>query len=142
MRRDDPNTYASDPSRQLNIVTPAMQEMGARIRAGRHAAGISQRAVADRAGVSQSEVSRLERGRGGNISTYRFVAICFAIGQSFPFGNCPHNHNCPHTRPTAPVHIRDQYQEPPNDHFEEPPDDHALGLDLPILITREDSDWW
>ena len=109
MRYGDPNSYASDPSRQINIVTPAMQEMGARIRAGRLAAGLSQRAVADWAGVSQSEVSRLERGQGGNISTYRFVAICFAIGPRFPFGSCPHNHDCPHTRPTPPAHIRRQF---------------------------------
>ena len=101
--------YLRAGPRQINHVTPAMQEMGARIRSGRLAAGLSQRAIAELAGVSQSEVSRLERGQGGNISTYRFVAICFAIGSAFPFGNCPHNHNCPHTRPTASVHIRRQF---------------------------------
>ena len=85
--------------RQYNIVTAAMSEMGARIRIGRLNAGLSQRAVAERAGVSQSEVSRLERGQGGNISTYRFVNICFAIGPAFPVGNCPHNHACTYTRP-------------------------------------------
>jgi DNA-binding XRE family transcriptional regulator len=87
--------------RQINIATPEMQEMGARVRVGRHAAGLSQRVVAYRAGVSQSEVSRLERGLGGNISTYRFVNICFAIGPSFPFGDCPHHHNCLYTRPRS-----------------------------------------
>ncbi len=128
-----------------------MVEMGARIRAGRHAAGLSQRAVADWAGVSQSEVSRLERGQGGNISTYRFVAICFAIGPSFPFGNCPHNHNCPHTRPAAAAHIRRQFDSPRDieerDPFDQPDHgqpagDHALGLERLNVITREDSDWW
>jgi transcriptional regulator with XRE-family HTH domain len=80
-----------------------MVEMGARVRVGRRQAGLSQRTVADRAGVSQSEVSRLERGQGGNISTYRFVAICFAIGPSFPFGDCPHPHVCTYTRPNQPT---------------------------------------
>ena len=90
-----------DRPRQYNIVTAAMVEMGARVRVGRHVAGLSQREVAARAGVSQSEVSRLERGQGGNISTYRFVNICFAIGPAFPFGDCPHGHSCTYTRPAG-----------------------------------------
>ena len=82
--------------RQSRIVSADMELVGARFRRGRQQAGLSQRRVAERAGVSQSEVSRLERGLGGGISTYRFVRIGLALGPTFPFGCCPHHEACPY----------------------------------------------
>jgi transcriptional regulator with XRE-family HTH domain len=80
--------------RQSRIVSAEMELFGARIRRGRLQAGMSQRKVAERAGVSQSEVSRLERGMGGGISSYRLVQIAMVLGPTFPFGNCPHHDSC------------------------------------------------
>ena len=80
--------------RQHSKPSPDMELIGSRFQRGRQQAGMTQRQVAAIAGVSQSEVSRLERGRGGGISTYRFVAIGMALGPGFPFGCCPHEHRC------------------------------------------------
>jgi transcriptional regulator with XRE-family HTH domain len=80
--------------RQSRIVSAEMELFGARIRRGRQQLGMSQRKLAERAGVSQSEVSRLERGMGGGISSYRLVRIGIALGPTFPFGSCPHHTAC------------------------------------------------
>jgi DNA-binding XRE family transcriptional regulator len=71
-----------------------MELIGSRFRRGRQQAGLSQRRVAERAGVSQSEISRIERGRAGGVSTRRFIAVAIALGPNFPLGCCPHNHGC------------------------------------------------
>jgi transcriptional regulator with XRE-family HTH domain len=73
---------------------PAMVELGARFRNGRLVAGASQRWVADHSGVSQTAVSRLERGLATGMTTERLLSIANAIGPSFPFGFCPHHTNC------------------------------------------------
>ncbi len=57
-------------------------------------AGLSQREVAWRAGLSQSLVSRLERGLATGTTAERLIRIAEAIGPSFPFGFCPHHTNC------------------------------------------------
>ena len=54
---------------------------------------MSQRAVALAAGVSQSSVSRLERGVSGGMRTETLIRIAISIG-GFPFGYCPHGHEC------------------------------------------------
>lgn len=69
--------------------------VGARFRNGRRQAGLSQRRVARRAGVSQSAVSRLERGLSTSMAAHRMIRIAAAIGPYFPFGFCPHmDHRC------------------------------------------------
>ena len=73
---------------------PAMVLLGARFRNGRIMVGASQREVADNAGVSQTAVSRLERGLATGMSAERLIRIADAIGPSFPFGCCPHHRNC------------------------------------------------
>jgi len=80
--------------------------LGARFRNGRLQAGISQRALAERAGVSQSAVSRLERGLSTGMSAERIIRIAEVI-PDFPLGFCPHpNHGCayppdPRARPSS-----------------------------------------
>ncbi|HUP83584.1 MAG TPA: helix-turn-helix transcriptional regulator [Candidatus Limnocylindria bacterium] len=84
---------------------PSLEIFGQRIRHGRQQAGLSQRQLANRSGVSQSTISRLERGRCIGLAFIRLVAICSAMGSDFPFGSCPHEHRCrwPSTPPeTAP----------------------------------------
>ena len=73
---------------------PSLEIFGQRIRAGRHRMGLSQRQLANRAGVSQSTISRLERGRCIGLAFISLVAICAAMGTDFPFGSCPHDHKC------------------------------------------------
>ncbi|CAN5737867.1 hypothetical protein BH24CHL5_BH24CHL5_10220 [soil metagenome] len=83
------------PPRTRETPTPDMELIGARFRRGRQQAGLSQRSVAYRANVSQSLVSRFERGRTPGMSTMRVIAIGLAIGPTFPLGCCPHDHKCP-----------------------------------------------
>ena len=71
---------------------PEMLLVGARFRRGREQAGLSQRDVAWRAGVSQSLVSQFERGL--TLGSMRMVMMGLAIGPRFPLGCCPHNHRC------------------------------------------------
>jgi hypothetical protein len=73
---------------------PIMELVGARFRHGRHQAGLSQRRVADEARISQSVVSRFERGLVSHTSAERTVRLAEALGPGFPFGFCPHNHRC------------------------------------------------
>lgn len=89
---------ASDPWRRnlsdgLYAVwpVPEMVVMGARFRNGRLMSGQSQREVAARSGVSQTGVSRLERGLATGMSAERIIRIAAAIGPGFPFGFCPHH---------------------------------------------------
>ena len=87
--------YASGQwHRHDNTPNADMELVGARFRRGRQQIGLSQRLVAERAGVSQSEISRLERGRAGGVSTRRLVAIAVVLGPNFPLGCCPHHDNC------------------------------------------------
>jgi transcriptional regulator with XRE-family HTH domain len=79
---------------------PSLEIFGQRIRQGRHRVGLSQRQLANRSGVSQSTISRLERGRCIGLAFIRLVAICSAMGSDFPFGSCPHDHHC--RWPTSP----------------------------------------
>lgn len=55
---------------------------------------MSQRQVAAVSGVSQSLISRFERGRCPGLAAKRIIAIAVAIGPHFPLGCCPHNHEC------------------------------------------------
>lgn len=71
-----------------------MELIGARFRHGRRQAGMSQRRLAERAGVSQSMVSRFERGRAPGMGALRFIRIGMALGPQFPFGFCSHEHRC------------------------------------------------
>ena len=80
--------------RYITWPLPIFTLVGARFRHGRHQAGLSQRSLAARAGVSQSVVSRFERGLVSHMSAERIVRIAMALGPGFPFGFCPHQHRC------------------------------------------------
>jgi DNA-binding XRE family transcriptional regulator len=69
--------------------------IGARFRNGRGQMGLTQRRVAEIASISQSVVSRFERGLVGRMSAERIVRLALALGPRFPFGCCPHDHDCP-----------------------------------------------
>jgi len=71
-----------------------MVMVGRRFKNGRRQAGLSQRSLAYRAGVSQSLISRIERGLATGTSAERLIRIAVAIGPDFPFGHCPHRHQC------------------------------------------------
>jgi transcriptional regulator with XRE-family HTH domain len=92
--------YGEDRARRNETPTPETIEVGMRFRHGRRQAGISQRRLADRSGVSQSEISRLERGMTPGMSAYRVFAIALALGDQFPFGVCPHPHRCAYRNPS------------------------------------------
>ena len=86
--------YCRHKPRVYENETPGSVLVGARFRHGRHQAGLSQRRVAELSGVSQSLISRFERGRAPGLSSKRIIAIAMAIGPRFPFGCCPHDHAC------------------------------------------------
>jgi DNA-binding XRE family transcriptional regulator len=73
---------------------PEMVVVGARFRHGRRQKGWSQRRLALEAGVSQSVISRFERGLVTGMSTERLIRLATALGPRFPFGFCPHEHAC------------------------------------------------
>lgn len=77
---------------------PRAIAFGRTLRRARRLAGLSQRQLAARSGVSQSGVSRFERGMAPGMSTERLIMICDAVGRSMPFGFCPHDHVCPWPR--------------------------------------------
>ena len=86
-----------DPSTKPRVYeneTPGSVLIGARFRRGRHLAGLSQRQIAERSGVSQTLISRFERGRCPGLAAWRLMAIAMAIGPEFPMGCCPHSHGC------------------------------------------------
>ena len=73
---------------------PHMIALGRMMRRARRLAGMSQDAVEARSGISQSVISRFERGLAPGMTTERLVRIASAIGLWFPFGFCPHPHQC------------------------------------------------
>jgi transcriptional regulator with XRE-family HTH domain len=56
------------------------QRLGRGLRDARHAASLTQRAVAAAAGVSQPEIARLEAGRGANARIETWAACAAAVG--------------------------------------------------------------
>lgn len=93
-RRAFEESHYEQADRFWGAPKPSLEIFGARIRHGRQQAGLSQRQLANRSGVSQSTISRLERGRCVGLAFIRLVAICSAMGTDFPFGSCPHDHRC------------------------------------------------
>lgn len=60
-------------------LSPALAELGARIRAHREQQGISQEALADRAGVHWTFVGQLERGQR-NVSFHNLLKVAAGLG--------------------------------------------------------------
>ena len=57
-------------------------------------AGLSQVVLARKSGVSQSTISRLERGKASSAAMFKLVRIGDALGYRFPLAFCPHDHLC------------------------------------------------
>lgn len=72
----------------------ALQLLGAAVRIGRKRMGLSQDALAASAEVSQTAVSRLERGMVWGMAVVRFARVASVLGPRMPLGGCPHGHRC------------------------------------------------
>jgi transcriptional regulator with XRE-family HTH domain len=83
---------------------PQMLEVGRYLRRARRLATMSQQRLARDANVSQSMVSRTERGFAPGMRLERFVAMCEALGRIFPLGTCPHDHECAWQPIKPPAH--------------------------------------
>jgi transcriptional regulator with XRE-family HTH domain len=71
-----------------------MMLIGRYVRRSRLLAQMTQQQLADQAGVSQSMVSRLERGVEPAVEAARLVQVVRPLARLFPLGACPHDHNC------------------------------------------------
>ncbi len=101
--RNEFDQFRTEHARYIEWPLPIYVTVGARFRNGRQQAGMSQRHVAAIAGISQSVVSRFERGLVARTSAERIVRLAMALGPQFPFGCCPHDDGCPWPRdPTVP----------------------------------------
>src|SRR5438045_9774383 len=70
--------------------TVGISLLGRYVRRSRLLAGLTQQQLADKAGVSQSMVSRAERGLAPAMATVRLVRMVQPLARFFPFGVCPH----------------------------------------------------
>ena len=80
--------------RAEEAATSSLSILGRYVRRSRRQLRLTQAAFAERAGVSQSMVSRLERGRAAQMPLESLLKISVALGRLFPFGACPHDHPC------------------------------------------------
>ena len=86
-----------------------LRRFGTEFRRCRIYAGLSQVVLAERSGVSQSTISRLERGKASSAAMFKLVLISAAMGDGFPFAFCPHPHHCAWNRLDEDgVHSRDR----------------------------------
>lgn len=85
-----------DPDSGRRELAPdsAVAYLGRYLRRARSYAQKTQQQIADESGVSQSMVSRAERGRAPGMRLERFLAMCQSLGRLFPLGACPHEHEC------------------------------------------------
>ena len=71
-----------------------LRRFGVEFRRCRISSGLSQVALAERSGVSQSTISRIERGKASSAALIKLVKISWVLDTWFPFGFCPHPHYC------------------------------------------------
>ena len=83
-----------DTGRQQLAVDPTLAVLGRYLRRSRRYLEVTQMQLAERSGLSQSMISRAERGVAPAMSIERFVILCAALGRLFPLGSCPHDHDC------------------------------------------------
>jgi len=75
-----------------------LRRFGIEFRRCRLYAGLSQVELARQSGVSQSTISRIERGKAASASLIKLARISEAMLAGFPFAYCPHPHFCPWNR--------------------------------------------
>jgi DNA-binding XRE family transcriptional regulator len=99
-----------DPAMPFSVPGPdpripeALRQLGEAVRQARRDHGLSQVALARLGGVSQSSISRLERGLAPQAPMHRIVTLGLVLGRVLPLGRCPHDHECrwnPHQPPDA-----------------------------------------
>jgi transcriptional regulator with XRE-family HTH domain len=71
-----------------------LRRFGAELRRCRSVSGLSQGRLADLSGVSQSSISRLERGKAPYASLQLIVRLGEAMNGRMPIAHCPHKHGC------------------------------------------------
>jgi DNA-binding XRE family transcriptional regulator len=71
-----------------------LSAFGRIVRRARQCAGLSQQRLADLSGVSQTSISRLERGKAPHLALDRLLAMQVVLGGCLPLGLCPHDHPC------------------------------------------------
>ena len=73
---------------------PLLVVFGRYVRRARALAEFSQEGLARRAGVSQSTISRCERGLTHSLGLDPLTRMGRALGRALPLGFCPHDHHC------------------------------------------------
>jgi transcriptional regulator with XRE-family HTH domain len=73
---------------------PELVALGMHVRRARYYADLSQQRLSNASGVSQSQISRLERALAPSIAVERLAQLAAALGRVFPLGACPHDHAC------------------------------------------------
>ncbi len=68
--------------------------LGAAVRIARHRMGLTQRQLAERSDVSQTAISRMERGKVWGMAIVRFARVAWVLEERTPLGGCPHYHLC------------------------------------------------
>src|SRR4051794_38552334 len=80
--------------RSLAGAEEAITQFGLDLRFSRMQAGISQMSLEGRSGVDQTLISKLERAKAPHVSLERLIRLHIALGDAFPLGHCPHDHDC------------------------------------------------
>lgn len=76
----------------------ALAALGSAVRIARERSALSQRQLATRSGVSQSAISRVERGAVRGLHLRYFARVVLALGNSMALVGCPHGHDCAYAR--------------------------------------------
>ena len=71
-----------------------MRRFGMELRRCRLQAGHSQSSLAELSGVSQSTISKLERGMAPRAALRMIVQMSATLGLRLPLAFCPHDHHC------------------------------------------------
>ncbi len=71
-----------------------LRRFGVALRRCRLASGLSQMVLAERSGVSQTTISRLENGKAPAVSVYKLLRLGDVLGLGLPLAFCPHRHHC------------------------------------------------
>lgn len=138
--RPPPDFQHPVTGRRELVPEPALVVIGRYLRRARSYAQKSQQRVADETGVTQSMVSRAERGLAPAMPLGKFARLCDALDRLFPLGTCPHEHDCawqpirpPEHQITAVERLIALLLDPNPDSFDRPADEQAPA-DRPVTL--------